>query len=72
MAKGFTLYMMKAVMSGPGDELIDLARTKPLALNARSRRGRAAALPDEPKHPPLPFTREIAYSAVTEDMIRLP
>ncbi len=27
MAKGFTLYMMKAVMSGRGDELIDLART---------------------------------------------
>jgi pyruvate dehydrogenase (quinone) len=27
MAKGFTLYMVKAVMSGRGDELIDLART---------------------------------------------
>ena len=27
MAKGFTLYMLKAVMSGRGDELIDLART---------------------------------------------
>ena len=27
MAKGFTLYMMKAVMSGQGDELPDLART---------------------------------------------
>jgi pyruvate dehydrogenase (quinone) len=27
MAKGFTLYMMKAVMSGRGDELINLART---------------------------------------------
>jgi pyruvate dehydrogenase (quinone) len=27
MAKGFTLYMMKAVMSGRGDELLDLART---------------------------------------------
>jgi pyruvate dehydrogenase (quinone) len=27
MAKGFTLYMMKAVMSGRGDELIDLAKT---------------------------------------------
>src|SRR5215469_11320745 len=27
MAKGFTLYMVKAVMSGHGDELIDLART---------------------------------------------
>jgi pyruvate dehydrogenase (quinone) len=27
MAKGFTLYMAKAVMSGRGDELIDLART---------------------------------------------
>ena len=27
MAKGFTLYMIKAVMSGRGDELIDLART---------------------------------------------
>jgi pyruvate dehydrogenase (quinone) len=26
MAKGFTLYMMKAVMSGRGDELLDLAR----------------------------------------------
>ena len=27
MAKGFSLYMVKAVMSGRGDELIDLART---------------------------------------------
>jgi pyruvate dehydrogenase (quinone) len=27
MAKGFTLYMMKAVMSGRGDELIELAKT---------------------------------------------
>jgi pyruvate dehydrogenase (quinone) len=27
MAKGFTLYMVEAVMSGRGDELIDLART---------------------------------------------
>jgi pyruvate dehydrogenase (quinone) len=27
MAKGFTLYMMKAVMSGRADELLDLART---------------------------------------------
>jgi pyruvate dehydrogenase (quinone) len=27
MAKGVTLYMVKAVMSGRGDELIDLART---------------------------------------------
>lgn len=27
MAKGFTLYMLKAVFSGRGDELIDLART---------------------------------------------
>jgi pyruvate dehydrogenase (quinone) len=27
MAKGFTLYMVKAVMSGRGDELIDLAST---------------------------------------------
>ena len=27
MAKGFTLHMVKAVMSGRGDELIDLART---------------------------------------------
>jgi len=27
MAKGFTLYMVRAVMSGRGDELIDLART---------------------------------------------
>jgi pyruvate dehydrogenase (quinone) len=27
MARGFTLYMLKAVMSGRGDELIDLART---------------------------------------------
>ena len=26
MAKGFTLYMVKAVMSGRGDELLDLAR----------------------------------------------
>jgi hypothetical protein len=27
MAKGFTLYMVKAVMSGRGDELVDFART---------------------------------------------
>jgi pyruvate dehydrogenase (quinone) len=27
MAKGFTLYMVRAVMSGRGDELIELART---------------------------------------------
>jgi pyruvate dehydrogenase (quinone) len=27
MAKGFTLYMLKAVMSGRGEELLDLART---------------------------------------------
>ena len=27
MAKGFTLYMVKAVMSGKGDEIIDLARS---------------------------------------------
>jgi pyruvate dehydrogenase (quinone) len=26
MAKGFTLYMLKAVMGGRGDDLIDLAR----------------------------------------------
>jgi pyruvate dehydrogenase (quinone) len=27
MAKGFTLYMIQAVMSGRGDEVLDLART---------------------------------------------
>ena len=27
MAKGFTLYMVKAVMSGRGDEVLDLARS---------------------------------------------
>ena len=27
MAKGFTLYMVKAIMSGRGDEVIDLARS---------------------------------------------
>jgi pyruvate dehydrogenase (quinone) len=27
MAKGFTLFMLKAVMSGRGDEVLDLART---------------------------------------------
>ena len=27
MAKGFTLYMLKAVMNGRGDEILDLART---------------------------------------------
>jgi pyruvate dehydrogenase (quinone) len=27
MAKGFTLYMMKAVMNGRADEIVDLART---------------------------------------------
>jgi pyruvate dehydrogenase (quinone) len=29
MAKGFTLFMVKALMSGHGDELINLARTNP-------------------------------------------
>jgi len=27
MAKGFTLFMLKAVLSGRGDEVIDLAKT---------------------------------------------
>ena len=27
MPKGFTLYMVKAILSGRGDEVIDLART---------------------------------------------
>ena len=27
MAKGFSLYMVKAILSGRGDEVIDLART---------------------------------------------
>jgi pyruvate dehydrogenase (quinone) len=27
MAKGFTLYMVKAVISGRGDEVLDLAKT---------------------------------------------
>ena len=27
MAKGFTLYMLKAILSGRGDEIVDLART---------------------------------------------
>jgi pyruvate dehydrogenase (quinone) len=27
MAKGFTLYMVKAVLNGRADEVIDLART---------------------------------------------
>jgi pyruvate dehydrogenase (quinone) len=27
MAKGFTLYMIKALIGGRGDEIIDLART---------------------------------------------
>jgi pyruvate dehydrogenase (quinone) len=27
MAKGFTLYMIKAVMGGRGDDLVDLAKT---------------------------------------------
>jgi pyruvate dehydrogenase (quinone) len=27
MAKGFTLYMLKAVISGHSDEVIDLAKT---------------------------------------------
>ena len=30
MAKGFTLYMVKAVMSGRGDELVDLAKDRNL------------------------------------------
>jgi pyruvate dehydrogenase (quinone) len=27
MAKGFSLYMVKAVMNGRGDEVLDLAKT---------------------------------------------
>ena len=27
MAKGFTLYMIKAIMSDRGDEIIDLAKS---------------------------------------------
>ena len=27
MAKGFALYMLKAVLSGRGDEIVELART---------------------------------------------
>jgi pyruvate dehydrogenase (quinone) len=27
MARGFTLYMLKAILNGRGDELMDLART---------------------------------------------
>jgi pyruvate dehydrogenase (quinone) len=27
MAKGFSLFMLKAVMSGRGDEIVDLAKT---------------------------------------------
>jgi pyruvate dehydrogenase (quinone) len=27
MAKGFTLFMLKAVISGRGDEVVDLAKT---------------------------------------------
>jgi len=27
MAKGFTLYMLKAIISGRADELVDLAKT---------------------------------------------
>ena len=27
MAKGFTLYMLKAVMNGRADEIVDLAKT---------------------------------------------
>ena len=27
MAKGFSLYMMKAILSGRSDEIVDLART---------------------------------------------
>jgi pyruvate dehydrogenase (quinone) len=27
MAKGFTLYMVKAVLNGRADDLVDLART---------------------------------------------
>jgi len=26
-AKGFTLYMLKAVLSGRGDEILDMAKT---------------------------------------------
>jgi hypothetical protein len=72
MAKGFTLYMVKAVMSGRGDELMDLARTNLWRSTPGLAEDAPLALPDKRKHPPLPFTREIAYSAVTEDMIRLP
>ena len=45
MAKGFTLYMVKAVLNGRGNDLIDLARSN-LCSVVRIDRGRLL--------PPLP------------------
>ena len=39
MAKGFTLYMLKAVISGRGDEIIDLAKTVTLGAERDSANG---------------------------------
>ena len=32
---GFGIFMIKAVLSGRGDEIVDLAKNEPLALGAR-------------------------------------
>ena len=47
MAKGFSLYMLKAILSGRGDEIVDLARTN-LRRCSASRPRRAAQADDRP------------------------
>src|SRR5262249_19399351 len=69
MAKGFTLYMLKAVMGGRGDDLIDLAKANS-GSNTRSSRRSATACSGEgqldgepllavehPVHIAVPLTR---------------
>ena len=58
MAKGFSLYMLKAILSGRGDEIVELAVARAAALRPRA----GAPLPDArearppllPRSPPRP------------------
>ena len=44
MAKGFTLYMLKAILSGRGDEIVELARRTCADRRERRRSGREQPL----------------------------
>ena len=44
-AKGFSLFLLKAIINGRGDEVLDLAQTVPLVDAPAARRNRAGPLP---------------------------